>query len=56
MAARLKEDFGIESQLDKGSGGVFDVTVDGDLIFSKHEHDRFPTNDEIVDLIRAREG
>jgi selT/selW/selH-like putative selenoprotein len=34
-----------------GSGGVFDVTLDGKLIFSKHEQDRFPTDEEIVQLI-----
>ena len=51
MAARLKEEFDVDTELIQGSGGVFDVTVDGELIFSKHEHDRFPTNDEIVELM-----
>ena len=32
----------------KGSGGVFDVAVDGQRIFSKHEAGRFPTQDEIL--------
>lgn len=51
MAAALKASFGIEAQLIKGSGGVFDVAVDHELIFSKHDKDRFPTNEEIVGLI-----
>ena len=45
----------METELIEGSGGVFDVAVDGDLVFSKHdEGNRFPTNDEIVEIIRKR--
>jgi selT/selW/selH-like putative selenoprotein len=35
----------------KGSGGVFDVTIDGKLVFSKHESERFPETREILDAI-----
>ena len=54
MAASLKGEFGVESKLIKGDQGIFDVTVDGDVIFSKLEQDRFPTNDEIIEMVRAR--
>jgi selT/selW/selH-like putative selenoprotein len=27
---------------------VFDVVVDGKLVFSKHKEDRFPKHDEIL--------
>ena len=37
----------------EGSGGVFDVTVDGKLIFSKKETDRFPEENEVYDLINS---
>ena len=37
----------------EGSGGVFDVTVDGKLIFSKKETDRFPEENEVYDLISS---
>jgi selT/selW/selH-like putative selenoprotein len=33
---------------------VFEVTVDGDLIFSKKSLGRFPGDGEILELIRAR--
>ncbi len=33
---------------------MFDVTVDGELIFSKNEKGRFPEDDEVLDLLRAR--
>ncbi len=32
----------------EGDKGVFDVVVDGDLIWSKHETGRFPELDEIL--------
>ena len=37
-----------------GDRGIFDVVVDGDLIFSKHERGRFPGEREIFDGIDAR--
>jgi selenoprotein W-related protein len=38
----------LDSQLTPGSGGVFDVTVDGKLIFSKKKVGRFPEVQEIL--------
>jgi len=40
-----------EHTLTPGSGGVFDVSVDGKVIFSKHEQGRFPDAAEIEKLI-----
>ena len=31
----------------KGKGGIFDITVDGRLAFSKFETGRFPTDEEV---------
>ena len=45
---------GLESQLVRGSGGIFEVSVDGDPIFSKKEEGRFPSEKEIVDKLRER--
>jgi len=36
----------------KGKGGVFDVTVDGRLVFSKHQLRRFPDPGEVSKRIR----
>lgn len=33
---------------------MFDVVADGDLIFSKHDEQRFPEHDEIIAALRAR--
>jgi selT/selW/selH-like putative selenoprotein len=37
----------------KGSGGQFEVVLDGALLFSKKKEGRFPENQEILDLIPA---
>jgi selenoprotein W-related protein len=36
------------------AGGVFEVTVDGELIFSKRAQDRFPDHAEIFQEIERR--
>ena len=35
----------------KGTGGVFEVTLNNSLIFSKKELGRFPDDNEISDII-----
>jgi len=40
--------------LQPASGGVFEVTYNGELIFSKKSLDRFPEKGEIVKLINER--
>lgn len=40
-----------------GGGGIFDVEVDGQRVFSKHaEGDRFPEPGEVQERIRGRKG
>jgi selT/selW/selH-like putative selenoprotein len=53
LAAEIKKQFGVDSQLVRGSGGIFDVHVDNKKIFSKKDVGRFPTEQEIVDQLRA---
>ena len=53
MAAEIKKELGVDSQLVRGGGGIFDVTVDNKRIFSKHDIGRFPTEKEILDQLRA---
>jgi selenoprotein W-related protein len=40
--------------LQPAGGGVFEVTYNGELIFSKKKLDRFPEQGEIVGLIDQR--
>jgi len=43
----------LETRLIKGSGGQFEVVLDGSLIFSKKEQGRFPEPHEILEKIPA---
>jgi selenoprotein W-related protein len=52
--AELKDRFGdanIQPELVGGSGGVFDVEIDGKLVFSKKQTGNFPRYREIVSKI-----
>jgi len=46
----LKQRFEADVELVPGGGGVFEISVDGRLVFSKKELGRFPTEDEIDGL------
>jgi selenoprotein W-related protein len=41
-------------ELIAGSGGIFDISADGRLIFSKKQKGRFPDSDEIVRLLSGQ--
>lgn len=40
----------------EGRGGVFEVMLDGVLIFSKKKLERFPDEGEILGLVREAQG
>ncbi len=42
---------GIKVDLIKGSNGVFDVEIDGKLVYSKRNTGRFPNRGELLTLI-----
>ena len=37
-----------------GDGGIFDVHVDGDLVFTKSMLGRYPDPDDVLPLIRQK--
>lgn len=43
----------MQAELIKGSGGIFDVTADGALVYSKHRTGRFPENAEVLQALRT---
>ena len=53
MAEIRKQRTNVETQLIKGSGGQFEVALDGTLIFSKKQQGRFPEPGEILEKIPA---
>jgi selenoprotein W-related protein len=48
------QEFGVDSTLTPGGGGVFEVIVDGKNIFSKKSVGRFPETGEIVSMLQKR--
>ena len=53
LAANLKE-FGVEDQINllPGDNGIFKVTLDDKLIYSKTRSGNFPNSSEIADIAR----
>ena len=49
--AELEQAVGATAELLKGDNGVFDVTVDGELVFSKHSEGRFPKPGEVAERL-----
>ena len=49
----MQKTFGVEVELLASSGGVFEVVVDGKLIYSKKNLGRFPEEGEVANLLRA---
>jgi selT/selW/selH-like putative selenoprotein len=47
---------GIDSEVVRGSGGIFVVSVDDKTIFSKREEGRFPTEREILEKLRSSQS
>jgi selenoprotein W-related protein len=53
LAAELRGQFSVDSELTASGGGVYEITVDGSLVFSKKSLGRFPEDGEVVGLIRG---
>jgi len=47
---------GVDPELAKGGGGVFDVACDGRLVFSKHRDGRYPEPEEIIRALQTQEN
>jgi selT/selW/selH-like putative selenoprotein len=57
VAAEIEERYpGTAVRLVESSGGVFEVTVDGDLVFSKVQLGRHAKPGEVIALIEDHHG
>ena len=48
MAALLKKHHGIDAELIGSTGGVFEVIVDGQLVYSKKATGEFPDEQQLL--------
>lgn len=51
MAANIKQRFGVQPKLNRSGGGVFEITVNGQLVYSKKATGRFPEEEEVYALL-----
>ena len=57
LSLAIQEAFGIKPVLVHSTKiGAFEVTVDGETIFSKSATGAFPSKEEIVDILRKRQN
>ncbi|MGB2988387.1 MAG: Rdx family protein, partial [Candidatus Zixiibacteriota bacterium] len=56
MAVAVEKEFGIVANLKEGHGGIFEVALNGRVVFSNLEEGRFPENEEIFQKIREYQG
>lgn len=53
MAAELKAELGVEATLNPGSGGVFEVSRDGEIVYAKADTGRFPKPGEVTAILKG---
>ena len=53
LAEKLKTSLKLETDLIKGSNGIFDVELDGKLVYSKRETGEFPDEESLVQKIKS---
>lgn len=53
MAADIKKNLGVDCEMIPGGGGIFDVKVNGDLVYSKHQTGEFPEHRPLIKKIQS---
>jgi selT/selW/selH-like putative selenoprotein len=53
LQAAIKDKYGITASLTEGMGGIFEVSIDDDLVYTNTTTYRFPENEEIFEKIDA---
>lgn len=51
MAVAIQEEFAVAPRFIRSGGGVFELSVNDKLVFSKKSTGRFPETDEAIRLI-----
>jgi len=53
LEGELNKTFGADVELIASDGGVFEIVVDGNCVFSKKTLNRFPEEGEVAGLIQG---
>ncbi|HSH68580.1 MAG TPA: Rdx family protein [Deferrisomatales bacterium] len=54
LAGKMEEQLGVTPELIAGGGGIFDVHVGEDLVYSKFETGGFPDEELLVGRLKQR--
>ena len=54
LVEKIKVDLNLSAEMIKSAGGVFEITMDGDLIHSKRNTGAFPEESDIINKIKKR--
>jgi selenoprotein W-related protein len=54
LADEIEQKYGVRPDLIKGRGGVFEVTVGDELVYSKKATGRFPDPGEVEGLLAGK--
>jgi hypothetical protein len=53
LQAAIKDKYGITAVLKEGYGGIFEVSINDDVVYTNETTFRFPTDEEIFEKIEA---
>ena len=53
MQEAINKKYGLTAGLKEGAGGIFEVSIDGKVVYSNQTTYRFPTDAEIFEKIEA---
>jgi hypothetical protein len=53
LQAAIKDKYGITAKLREGAGGIFEVSIGSNVVYSNQETYRFPETEEIFAKIEA---
>ena len=56
LKREIKDKYQVEPKLKLGAGGVFELRVDGKLLFSAKQAGRLPTSSEVLAMIGSARG
>ena len=56
MQAAIKSKYGINAELREGVGGIFEVSIDKEVVYTNETTYRFPTDEEIFEQIDKKKA
>ena len=52
MAAVIEKEFGLSSDFIEGHGGIFEVALDGRVVYTNGSQGGIPSDDQVLEAVR----